>query len=155
MKLYVASSWRNPIYPAVLERLRADGHQCYDFRNPYPGNQGFAWSQISPTWEEWTPVAWHAALQGDIAQAGFSNDFNAMDWAEGCVLVMPSGRSAHLEAGWFAGKGKPCWAYVPEKCEPELMYLMLTGFESDLDRLCRNIVRYRIEQLKAKGASGG
>lgn len=32
--IYVASSWRNPYYPEVVNRLKAEGHDVYDFRNP-------------------------------------------------------------------------------------------------------------------------
>jgi hypothetical protein len=38
------------------------------------------------------------------------------------IIVLPCGRSAHTEAGWFAGKGRTTIAYIPEKQEPELMY---------------------------------
>ena len=34
MKLYIASSWRNAHYPAVVEALRGAGFDVYDFRNP-------------------------------------------------------------------------------------------------------------------------
>lgn len=33
-KIYVASSWRNSYYPDVVNKLRATGHDVYDFRNP-------------------------------------------------------------------------------------------------------------------------
>lgn len=32
MKLYLASSWRNNIYPGILHTLRRFGHEVYDFR---------------------------------------------------------------------------------------------------------------------------
>lgn len=35
--IYVASIWRNLYYPEVMKRLRAEGHQVYDFRNPPHG----------------------------------------------------------------------------------------------------------------------
>jgi nucleoside 2-deoxyribosyltransferase len=149
MKLYVASSWRNPFYNEVLAALRNDGHECYDFRNPFPGNTGFKWDDIDPNWKEWTPEQWHLALHTPIANRGFRCDFEAMTWADGCVLVMPSGRSAHLEAGWFAGRNKPVWAYVPEKAEPELMYKLLSGaIYGTLPELLVGINRDRIETLK-------
>lgn len=44
-----------------------------------------------------------------------------MEWADACVLVLPSGRSSHLEAGWFAGKGKPVAVFATEPVEPDLM----------------------------------
>lgn len=32
--IYVASSWRNPMQPAVIETLRAAGLDCYDWETP-------------------------------------------------------------------------------------------------------------------------
>ncbi len=101
MKLYVASSWRNMVQPSVVEALRAAGHEVYDFRNPPHGRGGFAWSDIDPEWESWTPNEYLLALDHPIAQAGFDSDYDGMQWADGGVLVMPCGRSAHLEAGYF------------------------------------------------------
>lgn len=52
----------------------------------------------------------------------------ALDWADACVLVLPCGRSAHLEAGYCAGQGKVTIFYLhPDKFEPELMYLLGNG----------------------------
>lgn len=124
MKLYVASSWRNKYQPDVVQQLRAAAHEVYDFRHPAPGNQGFAWSEIDPAWQSWTPAQYREALRHPIAQRGFGCDRGGMEGAEGCVLVLPCGRSAHLEAGWFMGRGLPVWVLVPEPCEPELMYLL-------------------------------
>ena len=53
---------------------------------------------------------------------GFDLDFNAMKWADVCVMVLPCGRSANTEAGWMKGAGKKVIVYSPEKEEPELMY---------------------------------
>ena len=122
MKLYVASSWRNSLQQSVVRDLRGAGHEVYDFRNPRPGDTGFHWSAIDPEWESWNAFDFQQALFHPVADDGFKSDAEAMEWADGCVLVLPCGRSAHLEAGWFAGNGKPLWIYVPEPTEPELMY---------------------------------
>ena len=53
-RIYVASSWRNPLQADVVAALKRDGHQVYDFKNPRPGDKGFAWSEIDPNWESWT-----------------------------------------------------------------------------------------------------
>lgn len=47
-----------------------------------------------------------------------------MEWADVIVLVMPCGRSAHLEAGWGTGHPDKKVAILldVEKAEPELMY---------------------------------
>ena len=40
-RIYVASSWMNPYYEQVVKRLREEGHEVYDFRNPPHGGNGF------------------------------------------------------------------------------------------------------------------
>ena len=121
-RIYVASSWRNQYQPGVVDALRDAGHDVYDFRNPKPGDTGFQWSAIDPDWQQWSGDAYRAALVHPIAEAGFANDFEAMQWADTCVLVLPSGRSAHLEAGWMAGRGKEVFVLMFGENEPELMY---------------------------------
>jgi len=124
-KIYVASSWKNTYYPGVVEALRKAGLEVYDFRNPPHGLKGFAWSEIDPNWQSWTAEQYKKALQHPLAQAGFNSDFGAMKWADEFCLILPSGRSAHIEAGWAIGKGKPVSIYLPpgEPITAELMYL--------------------------------
>lgn len=124
MRVYVASSWRNTHQAEIVTRLRDAGHCVYDFKNPRPGNHGFHWSDVDPNWRSWTPEQYVAGLKDPIARVGFSSDDQALHYAEACVLVLPSGRSAHLEAGVAVGMGKPLVIYLPkgEAFEPELMY---------------------------------
>jgi hypothetical protein len=129
-RIYVASSWRNEYQPAIVELLRMNGHQVYDFRNP-PDRTGFAWRQVNNGEEIKTFEQYRAALQNPIAAAGFLSDFRAMEWADTCVLVLPCGRSAHLEAGWFSGRGKRVVILTGDGEEPELMALMATHIVDD------------------------
>ena len=123
MKIYLASSWRNTYQPAVLAELRAAGHEVYDFRNPAPGSTGFSWRQVDPGLkDDLTAERMRATLAHPVSQAGFDLDFDAMKWADAFVLLLPSGMSAHLEAGWACGAGKPVAVLAPEIREPELMY---------------------------------
>lgn len=131
-RIYVASSWRNEEQAFVVAELRRAGHEVYDFKNPRPGDHGFSWSEISQQWKGWSPEAFRAGLKDPIAQAGFKSDFDAMVWANEFCLVLPCGRSAHLEAGWAAGANKRLSIYMPVQVEPELMYL--TG--GDRTRIC-------------------
>lgn len=123
MKIYVASSWRNEIQPKVVEALRNQGHEVYDFKNPEPGDNGFHWSEIDPAWQQWTPDAFKQALNHPIAEHGFDRDMKALRECDTCVLVMPCGRSAHMEAGYAIGAGKPTIIFLADG-EPELMYRM-------------------------------
>lgn len=137
-KIYVASSWRNPIQQDVVQLLRKAGHDVYDFRNPAPGNSGFAWSEVNKDWLQWTPEQFISDLYSGnpSVERGFRFDKEALDWADTCVLVLPCGRSAHLEAGYSAGQGKETLFFLhPDKFEPELMYLLGDGCFTDYHAL--------------------
>lgn len=134
-RIYLASSWRNEHQPRVVRALRDAGHDVYDFRNPRPGDNGFAWSEIDPGWQAWGPVRFREALKHPIAEAGFDSDWSAMQWAHTGVLLLPCGRSAHLEAGYFVGARKPLHILILGLPEPELMYAMADGIHAEIDDL--------------------
>ena len=141
MKIYVASSWRNETQPAVVEFLRAHDHEVYDFRHPIEGNDGFSWKQVGLERDELgksTLEQLKAAHAHPTAEQGFKLDFDAMQWADACVLVLPCGNSAHLEAGWMQGQGKLTLVYCDglRKIEPELMYKFLGPMFVSLDEIC-------------------
>ena len=134
-KIYVASSWRNEHFPEVAAKLREAGHEVYDFRNPPSGDEGFKWSSISEDYMAWSPQEFREQLGHPKAVLQFKNDIVAMEGCDTCVLVLPCGRSAHTEAGWFAGKGRTTIAYIPEKQEPELMYKLFSSVCCSIDEL--------------------
>jgi hypothetical protein len=134
MKIYLASSWRNPSQPAAVQFLRGAGHEVYDFRNPPSGSNGFHWTEIDPDWQRWTPGEYLEALKHPIAEEGFASDFDAMAWADACVLIGPAGISAHLELGWCAGAGKHT-AILFAGGEPELMVKMAGGLFTELHKM--------------------
>lgn len=127
MNVYVASSWRNEEQQQMVVRaLRADGHEVYDFRHPEPGDDGFSWRQISND-RSWLtdPDRFRAGLKHPVAQRGFGLDMGALRKCDACVLVLPCGRSAHLELGWATGAKKRTVVLLDTPLsEPELMYLM-------------------------------
>lgn len=136
MKIYVASSWRCLMQQGIVHTLRAIGHDVYDFRNPtgQPGDTGFHWSEVDPEWKTraWDPDQFVAALAHPIARACYKLDDEALRACDLCVLVLPCGRSAHLEAGIAIGLGKPTAILMWEPEEPELMYL-------EADRVCTSV----------------
>lgn len=126
-RVYVASSWRNDLQPWVVQALRLEGLEVYDFRAPDPGGDtpgGFQWSDIDPAWTGWDARTFREQLDDPTAEHGFERDMGALRWCDACLLVLPCGRSAHLELGWAAGAGKRTAAYLVDG-EPELMYRMV------------------------------
>lgn len=124
--IYVASSWRNALQQAVVHTLRAAKFEVYDFKNP-PAQTGFHWSEVGLQRD--TDLSsvddYLAALEHPRSVEGFGSDFDAMQAADTFVLVLPCGRSAHLELGWAVGAGKRTAILLEDPCTPELMYKMV------------------------------
>ena len=139
-KIYVASSWRNEHQESLVNELRQMGHEVYDFKHPN-GEDGFQWSNIDEDWQNWTMEQYRENLKTEYAQFGLNRDFDAMKAADACVLCLPCGRSAHLEAGWMKGAGKKVYAYIHpgEKIEPELMYGIIDGIAFNLQELAAQL----------------
>lgn len=143
-RIYVASSWRNSIQPEIVRALRHDGHDVYDFKNPLPGEHGFSWRSVTDV----PPEAWTAehfsskVLDHEVAARGFELDMCALERASACVLVLPCGRSAHLELGYAIGRMLSI-VYMPKLEEPELMYRMCDYVETTLDGVRLQLSRAR------------
>lgn len=116
---------------AVVAGLRSAGFEVYDFKHPRPGDNGFHWSEVGmASYDRATnsdvPVdEYLAGIVHPIAVAGFASDFEAMEASDTCVLVLPCGRSAHLELGWFVGQGRRTAVLCEDPMTPELMYRMV------------------------------
>jgi nucleoside 2-deoxyribosyltransferase len=154
-RIYLASSWRNPFQPKIVQDLRAWGHAVYDFRHDSralgasplghtePPATAFSWAEMDPDWKDWKPREYLGALQTSARAAqGFIGDLRGMEWADTCVMALPCGNSAHIEAGYMKGRGKRLIIYWErsEKVttaknettgetkewtfEPDLMYLL-------------------------------
>ena len=91
----------------------------------------------------WTPKQFIDVLDHPLAGAGFKSDMDGLTNAEALVLVIPCGRSAHLEMGYAAVAGIST-SILMSYGEPELMYRMATRFAIDLDGV--------VESLKAIGS---
>ncbi len=113
MKVYVASSWHNEIYPKVVETLRQAGHDVYDFRR-----QGGSDSNPS----EMTSDRLLDFLDEPKVRSIFQNDMDALVACDAVVCVLPCGRSAHLELGYGIGAGKRTVLLWHDGDAPDIMH---------------------------------
>ena len=131
LKIYVASSWNNPFYTQVVERLRAQGYDVYDFRA-----DGFGWHEIDENWRMWTPAQMLDAHQHPRAFLHYQQDLAALTGADVVVAVLPVGLSAGMGLGYAVGAGKYTVVYAPAIREADLMLKMAdaatTNFEEVL-----------------------
>lgn len=137
-RIYLASSWKNILQPMLVSDLEYWGHQVYDFKKHSamsaggPVSTAFSWHEIDEDWETWTPNVYRTMLTTTPrASQGYLGDFRGMEWADTCVLLLPCGRSAHLEAGYMKGRGKRLIILMETPEPPDLMYLLA-------DHICIN-----------------
>lgn len=109
--IYLASSWKNPIYPTVLGMLQLEGHDVYDFRE---ANSAFTWNELDPMWEDWAVNQYLRYLRSDKAERAFCNDMDALKRCDTCVMLTPCGRSASLELGYAVGARKDTFVLYAE-----------------------------------------
>jgi hypothetical protein len=133
MKVYVASSWRNDFQKLVVQALRADGFEVYDFKD----SEGFSWREVDPDWERWPQdrPKYIEGMNHPTALRGYGRDMSALENCDICVMVMPCGMSASLETGWAVGAGKHVAVYIPAMREPDLMVKMAHFVTLDLEAL--------------------
>jgi hypothetical protein len=142
-KLYVASSWKNEFYKDLTTRLQLHDYRVWDWRNPPTGGNGFSWKQIALDYNN-EPIELGRLmdiLDHPIAQSGFASDLAGMIWCDECVLCLPAGSSAHMEAGYIKGIGKKVHVYRPTAQEPDLMHLLFDGFYETFEELLEPLSR--------------
>lgn len=130
-RVYVASSWRNPYYLGIIEAIERHGHDVWNWREPPTGGNGFKWQDTGAVGyqhgDKVSAAEWERLLKHPVAQNGFASDLAGMNWCDVGVLLHPCGKSAHLEAGWLAGRGKKVHVLASDPVEPDLMVLALNG----------------------------
>jgi hypothetical protein len=133
LKIYVASSWRNTLYPSVLAALRAAGHEVYDFRagGRTPANI------FDPERTSWSLTDYAAALASPAATQQFTADKTALDAADVLILVLPAGSDAHLEFGVACGRGTPVIICGESFSPPGLMHKFADKIVSNIPDLLR------------------
>ncbi len=134
--IYVVGSLRNPKVPQIAEVLRDIGYDAFD-----------DWYAAGPTaddsWQAYETARGHdcqAALAGYAAQHVFKYDRSHLDRCAAGLLVLPAGKSGHLELGYLLGQGKP--GYILLDGEPErfdVMYNFATKIFTSVDEMVKEL----------------
>lgn len=122
-RLYVIGSLRNPNVPQVAKQLRSAGFEVFD-----------DWFAAGPRaddhWKDYEQSrgrSYSEAIDGAAATNVFRFDKANLDRADAVVLVLPAGKSGHLELGYVIGTGKPGFILMPpEDCRWDVMYRFAT-----------------------------
>ena len=146
MKVYLASSWKNAqLVRDCAKSLRRHGHEVDDFADDSRGRYVFGFDKLPD-------ISNHNAqtvFQLTEVQQPFAEDKKWIDWADCVLLLLPAGKSAHLEAGYAKGQGKKLIIFQLDfpKAEFDAMY----GFADLITNDPREIYWYLNEAAKAYG----
>ena len=133
-KIYIIGSLRNPCIPQVAKAIReaipyaevfddwyAAGPEADDYWKKYEQERGRSYQE---------------ALQGHAAKNVFAFDKRNIDEATDVVLVMPAGKSGHLEFGYSVGQGKNSHVLLePDVDRWDVMYQFASGVHHELEDL--------------------
>jgi nucleoside 2-deoxyribosyltransferase len=136
--VYIIGSLRNPMIPKIEWRLHCAGFDA--FADWYSAGE-----KADDHWQEYEKGKGHTfaqALDGYSARNVFRYDKSHLDRCHAAVLVLPAGKSGHLELGYFIGTGKP--GYILLDKEPDrfdVMYRFATAVVPDVDSLIKELAK--------------
>lgn len=135
--IYLIGSLRNPTIRSLAARLRGQGFEVFDDWHAAGEDADDIWQQ----YERERGRSYKEALASPHAEAVFQMDTTYLDRADAVVLVLPAGKSGHLELGWSIGQGKA--GFILLDGEPERFDVMYKF----ADAVCNNVEEL-IEALK-------
>ena len=132
MRVYLIGSLRNPAIPTIAARLRDVGVEVFDDWFAAGPDADDIWRDYEKargrTYTQALEDGWHASHVWEF-------DKGHLDSADAGVLVLPCGRSGHLELGYLIGQKKPGYILLDNPDRWDIMYLFARRVLTSLDDL--------------------
>jgi len=107
MKIYLASSWKNQgTVLDVSNALELRGFEVDAFCRSTGQRYSFHWSELVDSEDALKDYDVIDMLADPRTQQAFKEDKKWLDWSDCVVMILPCGRSSHMEAGYAKGQGK-------------------------------------------------
>lgn len=129
--IYLIGSLRNLYLPSVARSLRAAGHEVFDDWYAAGPDADDKWRE----YEQRRGRSYIEALKGKAANHVFEFDHLHLSVADVTVLVLPAGKSAHLELGWTLGRQVPGYILLDRPDRWDVMYKFADGIAESIDGL--------------------
>lgn len=131
--VYLIGSLKNPNIPIIANKIREAGFEVF-------ADWWCASDDADDTWKMYEQGQGHSyleALNGYMAKHVFEFDKSHLERCDIAVLVLPAGKSGHLELGWSIGKGKKGYILLEEGTDPrwDCMYLFADGVFETINQL--------------------
>lgn len=116
--VYLIGALKNPYVPELGNKIRALGYEVFDdWHAPGPEADDFF-----DKYRKQRGLNYKDALNSYAAKHIFEFDKSHLGRADIVILLMPAGKSGHLELGYCVGKGKI--GYILMDGEPERVDIM-------------------------------
>lgn len=120
--IYVIGSLRNEKIPEVGNALRSIGLDVFDDWYGAGPEADDYWK----AYEQKRGRNYEEALEGYAVKNVFGFDKTHLDRVDAGLLVLPAGKSGHLELGYITGLGKPSFILVDDADRWDAMYRFAT-----------------------------
>lgn len=131
--VYLAGSLRNEDIPRLVSIIELQTHRSV-FADWFA-----AGPEADDYWKRYYSELGHTyrqALSKPASKNTFEFDKRHMEKSKTMVLVLPAGKSGHLELGWFLGQGKPGYILLDGETDRwDVMYQFANGVTDDVYEL--------------------
>lgn len=137
--IYLIGSLRNKEVPAVAARLRKEGHDVFASWFAAGEFADDAWKE----YEKGRGLTFPEALKDFAAQHVYKFDKTHLDRCDIVILLLPAGKSGHLELGYSIGKGKKGYILLEQGDDPrwDVMYNFAEGVFYTIEDLIRELAK--------------
>ena len=145
MTYYLIGSLRNPKIPLIGNKLREAKIDIFD-----------EWHDAGPEADDYWKKDQQArgrtyieALASYAADHVYNFDKYHLDRCDGCILILPAGRSCHMEFGYVIGSGKRGYVLFDKDTDRwDVMYKFATGLFFDIEELIKKLKEPRPRDLE-------
>ncbi len=138
--IYLIGSLRNPQVPEIANEIRkATGEEVFD-------DWYAAGPEADDKWRDYEKGRgrdYREGLAGLAAKHVFDFDLFHLTRASAGVLILPAGRSGHLELGFLIGQGKPGFILLDNPERWDVMYKFATVCFTQ-EELLENLSRLKL-----------
>lgn len=136
--IYLIGSLRNPAVPETANLLEHAGFEAFDSWFSPGKNADKHWRE----YETARGRTYAEALKHYAGGHVFAFDKHHIDRCDMALLVMPAGRSGHLELGYMLGQGKPGFILFHEEPERwDVMTQFATGIFFSMDDMLKELAK--------------
>src|SRR5262249_14678888 len=128
----------NEYHDRVVDAARGAGADVFDYR---AGDEAGPEAIFGPDFQNLTAADFAAALASSIAQEKLRADQDAIDRCDVFILLLPAGKSSHLESGYALRAGKRTIIAALDGVVPaELIYALADHIVTSIPELLSAVI---------------